>query len=78
LNELLGGGGRRCKSNPDALAEKPKLGCLSAARELSAGGLRSIASGANNPSERQTSLPKQTSVTHETYERALGTCRSNA
>jgi hypothetical protein len=78
LNELLGGGGRRCKSNPDVLAEKPKPGCLSAPRGLSAGGFRSRASGAKNPSERQTSLPKQTNVTHEKYERALRTCRSNA
>jgi hypothetical protein len=35
LNELLGGGGHRCKSNPGALAEKPKPGCLSAPNELS-------------------------------------------
>nr|CEN54989.1 putative integron gene cassette protein [uncultured bacterium] len=66
------------ETKPRRPCRKPKREGLSAPHELSAGGLRSRASGANNPSERQTSLPKKTRVTHEMYERALRTCRSNA
>ena len=41
LNELLGGGGRRCKSGPDILAERRSGKARARTRELSGGCLRS-------------------------------------